>query len=146
VVRYSFPVGLFHSLLHAGLSRRTDRLGLHSLPSRESNQTALSLISRFVANLLPVPALGELGSKTSIPVSFEAEREQTAVNLLRINESRMVTRLSGGGSREANCRAGLSDGRLWSRGGWPARAAWTSLGPELPLQPVEKLFAAERAP
>jgi len=25
VVRYSFPVGLFHSLLHAGLSRRTDR-------------------------------------------------------------------------------------------------------------------------
>jgi putative transposase len=26
VVRYSFPVGLFHSLLHAGLSRRTDSL------------------------------------------------------------------------------------------------------------------------
>jgi hypothetical protein len=25
MVRYSFPVGLFHSLLHAGLSRRTDR-------------------------------------------------------------------------------------------------------------------------
>ena len=24
VVRYSFPVGLFHSLLHAGLSRRSD--------------------------------------------------------------------------------------------------------------------------
>ena len=26
-VRYSFPVGLFHSRLHAGLSRRTDSLG-----------------------------------------------------------------------------------------------------------------------
>jgi len=26
VVRYSFLVGLFHPLLHAGLSRRTDRL------------------------------------------------------------------------------------------------------------------------
>ena len=26
MVRYSFPVRLFHSLLHAGLSRRSDRL------------------------------------------------------------------------------------------------------------------------
>ena len=26
MVRYSFPVGLFHSLLHAGLSRRTDTI------------------------------------------------------------------------------------------------------------------------
>ena len=27
VVRYSFPAGLFHSLLHAGLSRRSDARG-----------------------------------------------------------------------------------------------------------------------
>ena len=27
MVRYSFPVGLFHSLLHAGLSRCTHNLG-----------------------------------------------------------------------------------------------------------------------
>src|SRR5258708_22962249 len=31
VVRYSFLVGLFHSLLHAGLSRRTDSAILHKL-------------------------------------------------------------------------------------------------------------------
>src|SRR5580704_4549955 len=30
MVRYSFPVGLFHSQLHAGLSRRTDRRLVHS--------------------------------------------------------------------------------------------------------------------
>jgi len=32
VVRYSFLVGLLHSLLHAGLSRRTDSAMLHQLP------------------------------------------------------------------------------------------------------------------
>ena len=29
MVRYSFPAGLFHSLLHAGLSRRSDGLNRH---------------------------------------------------------------------------------------------------------------------
>ena len=47
VVRYSFPVGLFHSLLHAGLSRRTPSPGIHRpLPS---STFGTRLRSRFFA-------------------------------------------------------------------------------------------------
>lgn len=34
MVRYSFLVGLFHSLLHAGLSRRSDNSLVQKLESR----------------------------------------------------------------------------------------------------------------
>ena len=42
MVRYSFPVGLSHSLLHAGLSRRTTSLNLHFFDNPKRCQTAPS--------------------------------------------------------------------------------------------------------
>ncbi len=40
MVRYSFLVGLFHPLLHAGLSRRTDKLYISQNPASQKNRTA----------------------------------------------------------------------------------------------------------
>ncbi|HZL67963.1 MAG TPA: hypothetical protein VFC29_11600, partial [Candidatus Limnocylindrales bacterium] len=37
VVRYSFLVGLFHSLLHAGLARRTEKAIFHQMTNASSS-------------------------------------------------------------------------------------------------------------
>jgi hypothetical protein len=52
VVRYSFLVGLFHSLLHAGLSRRTDSAMLRSLrrEALEEHGGRLRMMTRFFAS------------------------------------------------------------------------------------------------
>ena len=67
MVRYSFPVGLFHSLLHAGLSRRTDGLILHSLRSPESYQVAPSLIfqTRNQPRVVHWPGTGKRSNRPS---------------------------------------------------------------------------------
>jgi hypothetical protein len=46
-VRYSFLVGLFHSLLHAGLSRRTGKAIMHSLNRRLEHHTGASAVLFF---------------------------------------------------------------------------------------------------
>src|SRR5580700_7181991 len=52
MVRYSFPVGLFHSLFHAGLSRRL--LGVHRRPTLFATHSAPPQ-NRIAADA-PVPA------------------------------------------------------------------------------------------
>jgi hypothetical protein len=52
MVRYSFPVGLLHSLLHAGLSRRTDSLSSHTpefafWDTRPSPYSKIAALGRF---------------------------------------------------------------------------------------------------
>jgi len=53
MVRYSFPVGLFHSLLHAGLSRRT-RTTLVPSTIRSPGQRRGKYIDRALDNLPPI--------------------------------------------------------------------------------------------
>jgi hypothetical protein len=58
MVRYSFPEGLFHSLFHAGLSRRTLRLsafiGVNQWPDSVFQQPANG-------QLVAAPAIENLG-------------------------------------------------------------------------------------
>ena len=73
MVRYSFPVGLFHSLFHAGLSRRL--LGVYrrpmplfdfwSLPSRvnDARITKQSIMEMFYRNVILGPKSPTLQSE-----------------------------------------------------------------------------------
>jgi hypothetical protein len=51
MVRYSFPVRLFHSLLHAGLSRRSSVPDFRSLPVNLCDVTLASCVSGVTATL-----------------------------------------------------------------------------------------------
>ena len=60
MVRYSFPVGLFHSLQHAGLSRRTGGLVLPWLPPSGVNPQHVDKLLDILATLHAAPTVAHM--------------------------------------------------------------------------------------
>jgi hypothetical protein len=93
MVRYSFPVGLFHSLLHAGLSRRTDGPLANTCPNLPSDRLSSSAMSfaQTVARALGINTDGLricIAENRIVTVLLKRFTEPKTLPILRHNRAR----------------------------------------------------------